>query len=318
MVENEDLSLIAKSCDLFNPLNTEQTIIKIDNLQKGYSERDLVKIYNYFLQQTQNPDIMAHLIQCLDRYRDSSSAEVFVDLLLLRHFEFAQEQEKENFTNVRIMCAKAIANQKNTDYVSALLYCLNNKNENYRIRLACADALGRIGDKYAVAPLINVVKDEDEKSVYVRESAALALGLLGDSRAIEPLVNILETKKTIIDKFSFLKERVIEALNKVGFSGNERVFKALKNSLDDESTQVRIDAIEAIMDSEHPKAFETIKYVLENDTDEEVKKNALIALYNLSDRQILDEVIKSDKYSDTLKMAAVEIIDEYENEEQND
>ena len=72
---------------------------------------------------------------------------------------------------------------------------MSNKNENYRVRLACADALGRIGDRFVVAPLISVVEDEDEKSIYLRESAATALGLLGDSRAIDPLVSILETKK---------------------------------------------------------------------------------------------------------------------------
>ena len=91
-------------------------------------------------------------------------------------------------------------------------------------------------------------------------------------------------------------------------------FRALKNSLSDESSQVRINAIEALMDSDNPKAFETIKEVLDNDSDEEVKKNALIALYNMSDRSILDAVVNSPKYSDALKMEAVEMIDEYETE----
>ena len=259
------------------------------------------------------PDIIMYLIRCIDMFRDSSSLEYLVDILLLRNASNTDSDTKEKYNNVRVMCAKAIANQKNTDVVSSLLYCLNNKDENYRVRLACADALGRIGDRFAVAPLIEVVKDEDEKSVYLRESAVSALGLLGDTRAIDPLVSILETKQGIMDKFSFLKERAIEALSKMGFNDNERVFKALKNSLSDESGQVRINAIEALMDSEHPKAFETIKACLENDKDNEVKKNAMIALYNMSDRSILDEVIKSPDFPDELKMEAVSIIEEYEN-----
>ena len=100
----------------------------------------------------------------------------------------------------------------------------------------------------------------------------------------------------------------------MGFGDNERVYKALKDSLSDESAQVRINAIEALMDSDNPKAFDTIKSCLINDKDEEVKKNALIALYNLSDRTILDEVIASSCYSDNLKMEAVAILDEYESE----
>ena len=195
------------------------------------------------------------------------------------------------------------------------MYCLNNKDENYKVRLACADALGKIGDRYAVVPLIAVVKDEDEKSVYLRESAASALGILGDMRAVEPLVSILETQKGIWDKFTFLKERVIEALGKLRLDNNERVFNALKNSLIDESPQVRINAIEAIMESENPKAVDTIKNCLVEDSDNEVKKNALIALYNLIGREILDEVANSPEYSDFLKMEAVSMISEYEEDE---
>ena len=70
------------------------------------------------------------------------------------------------------------------------------------------------------------------------------------------------------------------------------------------------------MDSEHPKAFETIKHCLETDSDVEVKKNAMIALYNMSDRTILDEVINSPNYPDALKVEAVSIIEEYENDEE--
>lgn len=311
-----DLKLIADNCCLYSNVDTSIIISKIDELKNTYNEKDLIAIYNYMLSTTQNPDLIMYLIHCVDVYRDTSSLEVLVDILLLKNGNYQDPAVKEKFVNVRAMCAKAIANQKNTDVVSSLLYCLNNKDEHYKVRLACADALGRIGDRFAVAPLIDVVKDEDEKSVYLRESAASALGLLGDARALDPLVSILETKQGILDKFTFLKERAIEALIKMGFSDNERVYKALKNSLSDESSQVRINAIEALMESDNPKAYETIKKCLDEDSDEEVKKNALIALYNMSDRTILDEVIKSDKYSDTLKMEAVAILDEYESDDE--
>ena len=311
-----DLKLIAQHCGIFSNLDSGLVISGIDGLKDNYNSSELINIYNYMLIHAQEPDVIMYLIRCVDMYRDSSSLEYLVDILLLKNANASDNETREKYNNVRVMCAKAIANQKNTDVVSSLLYCLNNKDENYRVRLACADALGRIGDRFAVAPLIEVVTDEDEKSVYLRESAVSALGLLGDTRAIDPLVSILETKQGIMDKFSFLKERAIEALSKMGFNDNERVFKALKNSLSDESTQVRINAIEALMDSEHPKAFETIKHCLETDSDVEVKKNAMIALYNMSDRTILDEVINSPNYPDALKVEAVSIIEEYENDEE--
>lgn len=313
-----NLRLIAENCGLFNSTDLSAVTSKIDALKDNYSQRDLITIYNYLLANASEPDVIMYLIRCVDMYRDPSSLEVLVDILLLKNGNTQDESIKEKYVNVRAMCAKAIANQKNTDVVSSLLYCLNNKNEHYKVRLACADALGRIGDRFAVAPLIDVVKDEDEKSVYLRESAVSALGLLGDSRALDPIVSILETKQGIINKFTFLKERAIEAIMKVGFGDNERVFRALKNSLADESAQVRINAIEALMDSEHPKAFDTIKKTLVEDEDFEVKKNALIALYNMSDRSILDEVINSSNFPDALKIEAVGIIEEYENDEDDE
>ncbi len=319
-MENEtnlNLEKIAKDCNLFTNSDSNAIIQNIGRLEEIYTSEELIKIYNYMLSVTKNPDVIIYLIRCVDKYRSSSSLEYIVDILLFKNGDNLSEEEKEKYIHVRILCAKAIANLKNTDAVSSLLYCMNNKNEHYRVRLACADALGRIGDKFAVAPLIDVAKDENEKSTYLRESAVSALGLLGDYRAIDPLVGILEAKQGFMNKFSFLKERAIEALNKIGFGNDERVFKALKHSLMDESAQVRIDAIEGIMNSENPQAFDIIKNVMLEDKDEEVKKNALIALYNLSDRQILDEVINSSQYSDALKVAAVEILNEYESDNED-
>ncbi len=305
-----DLELIAKECGISDGTDVGSVIQNIQNLDEKYERDNLVKIYNYLLSISKNPDILMCIIQCCDRIRDKSTLSFLLDLLLMKNMD----GDKEAFINVRVMCTKAIANLKDTSAVTPLLYCLNNKDENYKIRLACADALGKIGDRYAVAPLIEVVKDENERSVYLRESAASALGMLGDIRAVDPLVSILEAQKGIWNKFTFLKERVIEALGKLRFDDNERVFNALKNSLLDESPQIRINAIEAIMDSDNPRAVETIKTCLVEDKDDEVKKNALIALYNLIGREILDEVANGADYPDSLKLEAVSMISEYEDD----
>lgn len=309
-----DLDLIAKECNLFDNSDINSVIRKIQALDEVYERVNLVKIYNYFLSVSKEPEILMNVIQCADRIRDKSTLGALLDILLMKNIV----NEKDAFINVRAMCAKAIANLKDTSAVTPLLYCLNNKDENYKVRLACADALGRIGDRYAVAPLIEVVKDEDEKSVYLRETAASALGMLGDLRAVDPLVSILETQKGIWNKFTFLKERIIEALGKLRLDDDERVFNALKNSLVDESPQIRINAIEAIMESENPNAVDTIKACLIEDKNEEVKKNALIALYNLIGREILDEVANSSDYPDILKMEAVSMISEYEEDDEGE
>ena len=54
-----------------------------------------------------------------------------------------------------------------------------------RKRRAAAEALGQLGDKRAVEPLIAALQDDVEN---VRQAAAEALGQLGDERAVEPLI----------------------------------------------------------------------------------------------------------------------------------
>jgi HEAT repeat protein len=81
----------------------------------------------------------------------------------------------------------------------------------------------------------------------------------------------------------------------------------------DPSPIVRIDAIEAIMNSGEDDSINLIKPCLQ-DEEEEVQKNALIALYNLMGRDILEEVIDLPIYSAFLKNEAQELIAEYEDE----
>ena len=311
-----DLEFILQSCGIGTDVDEEVLISNLINLSDNYTDEELIQIYNYLMGKFYNPKVLMQLIRLSDKYRDKSTLSVLCDLLLMRINLENTPYDTDDLTNVRVMCAKAIANIKDTSVVGTLLYCLNNKDENYKVRLACADALGKIGDKYATAPLIELIQDEEEKSVYLKESAVSALGILGDDMAIDPLVSILEAKQGLLDIFSFLKERVIEALGKLN-TNNRKVIKAFKNSLFDVSPMVRINAIEAIMNSGEDDAYETIKPCL-NDDDDEVKKNALIALYNLGGRDILDEVISIPSYSDYLKREAQEIIDEYETGDYND
>ena len=60
-----------------------------------------------------------------------------------------------------------------------------------------AMALGRIGDKQALKPLIERLEDE---SAYVRASAAKALGYLGDKRAARALKSALKEESEEVRK----------------------------------------------------------------------------------------------------------------------
>ena len=95
----------------------------------------------------------------------------------------------------------------------------------------------------------------------------------------------------------------------------------LKNSdslqLQNEKKILTVDgeklAQEVSMNSEFDEAYDLIRTALK-DEDNEVQRNALIAMYNMKGRDILDEVISLPGYSEFLKEEAKSIIEEYEDE----
>lgn len=78
--------------------------------------------------------------------------------------------------------------------VDALIAALDDESDRtedggYPLRRNAARALGKLGDKRAVEPLIKCLDSDD---VYVREAAAQSLELLNDPRSIQPLLKLLE------------------------------------------------------------------------------------------------------------------------------
>ena len=88
----------------------------------------------------------------------------------------------------------------------------------WRYRRDAAEALGKIGDKRAVEPLIKALGD---KKWYVRRAAAEALGKIGDRRAIDPLVNALG------DINQFVCKAAAEALEALGEPLGWIIYKTL-------------------------------------------------------------------------------------------
>lgn len=315
MSDNNSLNLdeLVLECKINSPSDASESIELIKALSSKYNKEEMVKIYNHFFDLSCDYNVIIFLLKKINEIRDLSSLSVLVDTLIMKEKFRDRITDPDSRTQIRVMVAKTLANLKDNQAVYPLLYCLNNKDENYKIRLSCAEALGKIGDKYAVTPLVDLLEDESESSVYIKESAAFALGMLGDKKAVESLVSILETKKGIIDKFTFLKERAIEALAKINFK-SDRVFKALKNSLLDESAQIRINAIEALMNIGDQKSLELINTML-NDQDQEVVKNAVIAIYNIEGEDLIKEIISNSQSSEFAKIEAANLLNELSEEE---
>ena len=268
--------------------NPEETISKINRL-KDLPDSEAVDILCFFAQKEENPEVLLHIVKTLGKYKDKRSTPVLIELLT----DYKNSKEHSNYFKVRCAAAKLLGDIKDDRAVVPLMYIMNDKDEYYKIRLTAADALGKIGSDYAVNPLINIVTDEEEKSLYLRESAVKALGMIGDERAIDPLISIIETKKGIIDKFTFLKERTVEALGKLGFN-KDRKIDALKKALSDESPQIKVTAMEALCDIDDERVICLLESMI-YDNHEEVARNAITAIYNVTDRgYIIDLLQRSD------------------------
>lgn len=304
---------LAQECNIIDPKNSKEVIERIIALSSDYPSEYLVLIYNYFFEHSNNYEVLMFLLQKIDKFKDKSSRGILIDSLIMKGKLSQRIPDADNLTRIRVNITKALANTKDSQAVYPLLYCLNSKDENYKVKLSCAEALGKIGDRYAVLPLMNILEDETESSVYVKESAVSALGMIGDEKAVDSLVSILESKKGFLDKFTFLKERALEALNKISFKG-DRVFNALVKSLRDESPQVRINAIEVLMNSEDDRAIDLIKGML-SDQNREVVQNAVIALYNILGEEILSEIINDEASPSIAKNEALKLQDDLREEE---
>ncbi len=308
---------LAKDCLINRTDDGNESIALIEKLEEEtFDKEDFISAINYFFEISNDYKVVSFLFKKMGKYKSPSSVAPLVDSLVLKEKYKAKFEDEDVRMCVRVNAAKTLANIKDTSAVNPLLYCLNNKKENYKLRLACAEALGKIGDRFAVIPLSEVLRDESENSVYLKESAAFALGMIGDEKAVDTLVNVLETGRGLMDKFTFLKERAIEALSRLNTKG-EKVFRALEKSLKDQSVQVRINAIEALSNLDDDRVQGLI-YSSLNDKSPEVARNAIIALFNLSGESALYDILNDNSLPEYTIRLVKEIIQEIETEEIDD
>ena len=279
----------------------------LDKIDEKFLPMDVAKLYNHILISKDDFELLNLVLRRINKKKYFANFEALNDFIL-------RQNRNNDFNNLKVLAIKTLGNYNNKKAVNSLLFCLNDKNSNYKIKLASAEALGKIGDISAFESLGNIIQDENEKSAYVKEGAVIALGSLGDNRALDVFNNIINAKEFFQDKFTYLKESVVETLSKFDISKNQKALNILKTSLLDNNATVRIAAIETLMNSEYAANYDLIYDRLKYDDDIEVKKNALVALYNISDENILNEVIEGD-FCDELKNYAKEVSESIQEDE---
>lgn len=183
------------------------------------------------------------------------------------------------------------------------------KEQEEMARYYAALALGNIGDKRAVKPLIAALKDKDP---FVRKYAIQALGKIGDKSAIEPL------KESLYDYCLENRLDSALALEKLGWkpkNGKESLYlnwakkkwediedtELLILELKDENRAVRRGAAEVlskISKKGDRRALFSLIFALK-DTDWAVPIYAAEALGNIGDTQAVESLIVALKDNDS-------------------
>lgn len=96
--------------------------------------------------------------------------------------QIKQLTDKSQF---RGYAAAKLGNMKNPIAVETLISTLSDDKPN--VRASAIEALGRIGDKRATAPLLQILENQQDNK-YARSYAAKALGGIKDSSAVQPLI----------------------------------------------------------------------------------------------------------------------------------
>jgi len=179
----------------------------------------------------------------------SSIRSIFGRMLHLGPPNVKEMEEKSNVEGL----IKALSNTKYAD-----------------VRWQAANALGKIGDKRAVEPLIDAFADSPED---VRKSAVDALGQIGDERAVNALIAALN------DKDQDVRKSTVDALGQIG---DERAVNALIAALNDKDEDVRKSVNYALgrigYDHAAKAVIETLKNMDLKDLDWDVWRSVFSSL----------------------------------------
>jgi HEAT repeat protein len=170
-------------------------------------------------------------------------------------------------------CAKALGEIGDRRAVEPLLKSLEGGAQ-----AAVIDALGKLGDPRAVEPILAKLPD---KSPGTRGAAARSLAKLGDKRAVEPLIRLLE------DKDAEMRCVAAEAL---GTLRDRRATAPLLALLGDKGFGVPRRALLALGKIGDPAAVEPLLALLEKD---ELAEPAAAALGEIGDRRAVEPLIKA-------------------------
>jgi HEAT repeat protein len=156
--------------------------------------------------------------------------EIYV-ALHARSLPFLLTLLEDGNEQVRTFAGVMLGSMKLSGAVPALIKALADPDMN--VKSAAAEALGKIGDRRAVEPLICALSTD----MWLQFPAAIALGEIGDPRAVAPLVTLLPVPGSNIP--------AIQALGRLAHAS---ALEPLAGFLEDEEQALREWSLEAVVE----------------------------------------------------------------------
>jgi HEAT repeat protein len=213
---------------------------------------------------------------------------------------YASLLKEEPIVKLRCQAIRLLGIMEAEEATVPLMTLLHDKSTNYRVRLEVAEALGRLQNTKAVNPLIALLKDEKESSLYVKESAVKALGMLGDIRALEPLLDLFEAQQGFRKKTTFLFEQIVTAIGRLGQQNHpqnaarKKVLASLLKALQDTAPSIRLAAVEALSEVGEQSDLPHLTPLL-FDENMDVAHATLVAIYKLGDIDALHTILNQEE-----------------------
>jgi len=250
---DEVAKLIAK-------LGDPKTEVRLETVQKLRESTADDRVIPPLLQMLKDPDLEVRkaAIDDLAEARDPRAIDPLLGML----------EETNADIRARVITALGyIAGPKAVDPLLATL------KQDAALRTTIIDALWRLGDNRAVAPLIELLKDKEPAT---SGAAAEALGYLSDDRAVEPLLAIARDEKSPIRA---------QAMNALGLLRETRVVDIALPLLQSPDAALRGDAIMALGYIGDARAVAPLVAMLK---DPEMRETAVWVLGNYRDARAID------------------------------
>ncbi|HGE71078.1 TPA: hypothetical protein ENX78_09605 [Candidatus Poribacteria bacterium] len=192
----------ASATDALMKIGTPAIPSLIDVLQKkaenvALSPSDLIgdKIGNKYKKElSKRTALQVTIMSILGNMKDPIAIKPLLEAMKTQALPGATEDEKTFASSIRDGAVSALSSI-GAPAVDGLIAILSNPNESETARVSSASALGTIGDKRAVIPLINALKDGNKN---VRAISASSLGILRDRRALMPLIDALNDSDIVV------------------------------------------------------------------------------------------------------------------------